>query len=206
MEYYINSGGFRGGGHSRLVPPLLKHFFYKCPPFLYMCPPLLKPKKNLKKKTLKKKEKRCLIPPGYTLVATYPPPPPPPDVDGAPEKKVSESPPAYQLFWDLREFQGWRRSGKKQYVVPPLSQIPGSAPVSRSLILMHFSFIHSSIQFNSIHSFILRGYYSFIYLFIHSVRQSVLELITCRNGTKLITFSFSCQKLINSFNSGIYKT
>ena len=46
------SGGFRGGGHSRLVPPPpFETFFYKCPPFLYMCPP---PFETLKKKKKQK--------------------------------------------------------------------------------------------------------------------------------------------------------
>ena len=83
VSILASSGGFKGG-HSRLVPP-----------FLYMCPPpLLKPKKKKKKK---KVSDSARLYPGCYL----PPPPPPPDVDGAPEKKVSES---------------------------PLYQIPGSAP------------------------------------------------------------------------------
>ena len=44
------------------------------------------------------------------------PPPPPPS-------------PAHQLFWDLRDFRGWRRSEKKcRRPPPPLFLIPGSAP------------------------------------------------------------------------------
>ena len=109
------SGGFRGGAQpARAPPPPFETFFYKCPPppFCTCAPPF---------ETLKKK-KRYSRPAIPRLLLT----PPPPDVDGAPDKKVSES---YQLFWDLREFLGWRRSEKKQYVVPPpLSQIPGSAP------------------------------------------------------------------------------
>ena len=76
----------------------------------------------------------CPPPPFETFFYKCSPPfctraPPPPDVDGAPEKKVSESPPLISFFLDLREFRrGWRRTGKKQYVVPPLFQIPGSAP------------------------------------------------------------------------------
>ena len=113
------SGGFRGG-HSRPVPPPFETFFYKCPPFLYMCPPFW----NLQKK---KVADSARLYPGCYL------PPPPPRRRWRSEKKSvgvppPPPPPAYQLFWDLREFRGWRRSEKKQYVMPPLSQIPGSAP------------------------------------------------------------------------------
>ena len=96
-----------GGGHSRLVPPLLKHFSINAPPLFCTCAPLLKPKKKKKKKV----SDSTRLYPGCYLP---PPPPPPPDVDGAPEKKVSESPPpppAYQLFWDLR--------GKKNSMLCP---------------------------------------------------------------------------------------
>ena len=102
----VISGGFRGG-HSRPVPPLLKHFSINAPPFCTCAPPF----ETLKKK---KKKKGVWFRPAIPRLLLYPPPPPP-DVDGAPKKKVSESPPppAYQLFWDLREFRGWRRSEKK---------------------------------------------------------------------------------------------
>ena len=97
------------------------------PLFVHVPPPF---------ETLKKKKKRCLIPPGYTLVATYPPPPPP-DVDGAPKKKVSESPPpAYQLFWDLREFRGWRRSEKNSMLCPPFLKFL-DPPVHGDVLKLH---------------------------------------------------------------------
>ena len=48
----------------------------------------------------------------------YLPPPPPPDVDGAPEKKSVGVPPLISLFWDLREFRGWR-SEKNTMLCPP---------------------------------------------------------------------------------------
>ena len=67
-----------GGGHSRPVPPLLKHFSINAPPFCTCAPPFEK-----KKKKKKKVSDSARLYPGCYL-----PPPPPPDVDGAPKKKV----------------------------------------------------------------------------------------------------------------------
>ena len=90
------------------------------PLFVHVPPPLLKPKK--------KKKKRCLIRPGYTPVAT--PPPPPRRRWRSRKKKVSESPPPPRLsaFLGLARVSRLAAVRKQQYVVPPLSQIPGSAP------------------------------------------------------------------------------
>ena len=45
------------------------------------------------------------------------------DAGGAPKKKDSPPPPppppAHQLFWDLRDFRGWRRSEKNSVLCPP---------------------------------------------------------------------------------------
>ena len=117
----VFSGGFRGGGHSRPVPPLLKQFSINAPLFVHVPPPLLKPKKKKKKKKKKVSDSAWLYPGCYF--------PPPPDVDGAPKKKVLESPPPPRLsaFLGLARVSRLAAVRKKQYVMPPLSQIPGSA-------------------------------------------------------------------------------
>ena len=112
------NGGFRGGGAHP------ETFLYICPPPPF-CTCASPPFWNLKKK----KTEMC---------RRIPPPPRAPfgtcatlDAGGAPKKKVSESPPppAHQLFWDLRDFRGWRRSEKKKKcVVPPFFKNPGSVP------------------------------------------------------------------------------
>ena len=99
-----------------------------------------------------------------------PPPPPPPlssffgtcatlDAGGAPKKSVGvPPPPAHQLFWDLRDFRGWRRSGKKTpSVVPPLFENPGSAPASSRLFWsLDWSKVHHVTKNNSTRKFVLR--------------------------------------------------
>ena len=60
IDRFTNTVADLGGAQPARAPPPFEICFYKFPP------PLLKPKK---------KKKRCLIPPGYTPVATYPPPP-----------------------------------------------------------------------------------------------------------------------------------
>ena len=106
-----------GGGTPGPCPPLLKPIStFAPPPFCTCAPPLFKPKKKMCRNT-----EMCRIPP-----------PPPPfgtcatlDAGGAPKKKSvgvpppPPPPPAHQLFWDLRDFRGWRRSEKSQCVVPP---------------------------------------------------------------------------------------
>ena len=67
--------------------------------------------------------------PAIPRLLLTPPPPPPPDVDGAPEKKSVGVPPLISFFRTCASFEaGGAAVRKKQYVVPPLSQIPGSAP------------------------------------------------------------------------------
>ena len=113
-----------GGGAQPARAPPFETFFYKCPPFLYMCPPFW---------NLKRKKKRCLIPPGYTPVATYPPPPPRRRWRSGKKSVWVPPPPAYQLFLGLARVPRLAAVRKKQYVVPPLSQIPGSAPGSSNV-------------------------------------------------------------------------
>ena len=74
-----------GGGHSRPVPPLLKHFSINAPPFCRCAPPFETKQKKTKKK--KKVSDSARLYPGCYL------PPPPPDVDGAPKKKSVGVPP-----------------------------------------------------------------------------------------------------------------
>ena len=85
----------------------MKKFSINAPPFCTCAPPFEK-----------KKKKRCLILPGYTPVATYPPPPPP-DVDGAPKKKVSESPPRLSAFLGLARVSRLAAVRKKNSMLCP---------------------------------------------------------------------------------------
>ena len=107
-------GGFRGGGgHSRLVPPpLLKKISINAPPFCTCAPPpLLKPKK---KKEKKKGVWFCRAIPWLLLT-----PPRRRWRSGKKSVGVNPPPPAYQLFWDLREFRDWQRSEKKTVCCAP---------------------------------------------------------------------------------------
>ena len=99
-----------GGAQPARAPPF-EIFFYKCPPFLYMCPPFWNLKKKKKKK--KKVSDSARLYPGCYL------PPPPPDVDGAPEKKVWESPPLISFFGTCASFEAGGGPKKTSMLCPP---------------------------------------------------------------------------------------
>ena len=123
------SGGFRGGTAGTCPPPLLKHLSINAPPFFVHVPPLLKPKK-------KKVSDSARLYPGCYL-----PPPPPPRRRWRSKKKCRSPPPPplISFFGTCASFEaGGAAVRKKQYVVPPLSQIPGSAPGKWSLVYFHF--------------------------------------------------------------------